>query len=180
MVEQAISPQLTELANSFEKYWRMAVQIGRTKTNNIDDTQDIAQTALLKVLEKNAQFDQTRGSFGAWFRTICTNAAIDWQRSNSHRPTVSLDEVPQEAIIHPRTRSAEEEALTRIQLQEFIQTVKKMPPEQAIVYQLNRFGSMTVVEISQSLNLPLGTTKTRLRSGIRKLKAAYPNQGATP
>ena len=173
------SPQRTELTSSIEQYWEMAVRIGRAKTHNIDDAQDIAQTAFLKVLGKNTRFDQTRGPFGAWFRTVCTNTATDWLRLKSHRKTVPLDEAPQKAIVHSRTQSAEEAALTRMQLQEFMQTVKNLPPEQAIVFELNRIHSMTVIEISQLLNLPLGTTKSRLNRAIRKLRAAYPNKGAT-
>jgi RNA polymerase sigma-70 factor (ECF subfamily) len=66
----------------------------------------------------------------------------------------------------------EDTALTRVESQRATARLRDLPPEQARAVVLAVIGGCTAAEISARENIPLGTAKTRVRNGLRKLRSA--------
>jgi RNA polymerase sigma-70 factor (ECF subfamily) len=115
-----------------------------------------------------------RGRFLTWLISVTRNRAVDEVRSRGRRqrhetasPEEQEREFPAGDSIDPAANAqlAEQARLIRAALAE-------LPPEQREIIELAYFGGLTQQEISERLDQPLGTVKTRIRLGMQKLRAA--------
>jgi RNA polymerase sigma-70 factor (ECF subfamily) len=128
--------------------------------------EDVAQDTLLAVWRKAAQYDPERAAASAWVYTIARNLRIDRLRRDTRSKLFELYETIEpeepERPDHPLD-AAQSEALVRAALGE-------LPEEQVQVVQLSFFEGRAHGDIAQSLGLPLGTVKSRLRLAMNRLR----------
>jgi RNA polymerase sigma-70 factor (ECF subfamily) len=129
--------------------------------------EELAQEALLTVWRKADSFDPSRAGAAAWIFTIARNLRIDAVRRD--RIFRVLDaEPPEEASAEP----GPEAMLAETQRSDLIrQAMATLPREQVEVLRLSFFEDKAHGEIADSLQLPLGTVKSRLRLAMSRLKA---------
>jgi RNA polymerase sigma factor (sigma-70 family) len=140
--------------------------------------EDIAQEALAKAWRHAQAYDPRRGSVASWLLTITRNLAIDALRLRRAQPTdpealVAL-EVPSSAGDPVEIATSNDDA-GRIRA-----AVRRLPMDQRRALVLAAFHGRTAKEISAAEDIPLGTAKTRIRSGLLKLRAMLVEQGAAP
>ncbi len=135
---------------------------------------DVFQETFLQVHQSAAQFDPSR-RFRPWLFTIAANKARDMIRSNNRRPTSAL-----QAVIAPTEESGGEfidlmraaenlpsDPMERRELQERVQqTVKAMPEHLREILLLSYFHQFPYKQISEILDIPLGTVKSRLHAAV--------------
>ena len=135
---------------------------------------DVFQETFLQVHQSAAQFDSSR-RFRPWLFTIAANKARDMIRSNNRRPTSAL-----QASIAPSEDSGGEfidllkaaddlpgVSLERKELQTKVQqTVQGMPEHLREILLLSYFHQFPYKQISDILDIPLGTVKSRLHAAV--------------
>ncbi len=133
--------------------------------------EEAAQDAFLKVWNKSVQWDPAKGHVGSWLLTIARYAAIDRLRREQRHSAAGgtfldalPDQLPGTAIVGDR-RWVDGQLLRQL--------MTKLPAEQAMVIELAFFQGMTHTELAEHLGWPLGTVKTRLRSGLQKLRVLW-------
>jgi RNA polymerase sigma-70 factor (ECF subfamily) len=141
---------------------------------------DATQEALVSAYRK---LDTYRGgSFSAWLLRIVTNRCYDVLRSQKRRPKVSLEdfgEVDEEAnpALINGSESPEDMAqrheLTRL-LQSLIST---LPPDQRMVLVLSDVEGMNYADIAATVDIPLGTVKSRLARARAMLREELQDRG---
>lgn len=128
--------------------------------------QDVLQEALLKIWKNGQSYDAGKGSLFTWMTRICRNAAIDKTRSKDYRLTetsmnamdiVSISDTPSEN--------------SNVDQEQMLDLVDRLPGNQKKLINLAYFEGYTHKEISENLDLPLGTVKTRIRSAIKNLRS---------
>jgi RNA polymerase sigma-70 factor (ECF subfamily) len=131
--------------------------------------EDVVQDAFLSLWRSGARYDATRGSVRTWVLGIVHHRAIDALRRS---------------MVHDRRRASDEgieerfEAVDRTDAQvahrqeaaEVREAIAGLPAEQRKAIELAYFGGFTHAEISQMLDMPLGTVKGRIRLGLEKLR----------
>ena len=140
--------------------------------------EDVAQEAMAKAWRHAQAYDPRRGSVATWLLTITRNLAIDALRLRRAQPTdpevlVALD-VPSEAGDPVEVATGNDDA-GRIRA-----AIRRLPMDQRRALVLAVFHGRTAKEISATEAIPLGTAKTRIRSGLLKLRAMLAEQGAAP
>ena len=135
-------------------------------------TQDIFVNLWLKASSYNPQ----RGKPKAWFMSIAHHRIIDLIRARK-RHVQSTNEVPHELLdLHPSSGPGTEELAYRNLAREMvIKALAVLPSEQRQVIVLAYFEGYSQSEIAAKLGQPLGTVKTRVRLGMQKLRANFPN-----
>ena len=133
--------------------------------------EEASQDAFLKVWNKSVQWDPAKGQLGSWLLTIARYAAIDrLRREQRHNAAVATfpdalpDHTPSATTVGDRRW---------IDGQLLRQLMAELPAEQAQVIELAFFQGMTHSELAEYLGWPLGTVKTRLRSGLQKLRVLW-------
>lgn len=113
-----------------------------------------------------------RGSFPNWLLSITHNLAIDEIRKRQRRPQrADLVDIADVLRSEVDTTADVEETAEASELRERIRAaMATLPPAQQRVIELAYFEGLTQREIAALLNEPLGTIKTRMRLGMRKLK----------
>jgi RNA polymerase sigma-70 factor, ECF subfamily len=132
--------------------------------------EEVTQDTFLKVWNQADRWDPDKGKLSSWLLTVTRHTAIDRYRQLQRRPAVSelFEEAEsglgQTALVDTQ-QWADGQLLARL--------LEELPPEQAHLVQLAFYQGMSHSELAESLHLPLGTVKTRLRLGLQKLKVLW-------
>jgi RNA polymerase sigma factor (sigma-70 family) len=130
--------------------------------------EEVAQEALLRAWRHASVYDARRGSVTGWLLTITRNLAVDSLRV---RRPMSLDPDELAALTITSTDEGPEEmaeledSSSRVRL-----ALQHLSPDQCRAVLLAAFYGLTAREIAEREEIPLGTAKTRVRSGLLKLR----------
>lgn len=136
------------------------------------EAEDSLQEIFLLIWNKAGLFSEAKGSVYTWMMTIARRKAIDKLRSQHMiHQGLSIDDEGSLAIpdvaykMNPlhATISAEYETMMRDGLD-------LLAAEQRVLIELSYYDGYTYAQISERLELPLGTVKTRIRQGLMKLR----------
>ena len=125
--------------------------------------EELAQETLLAVWRKAAQFDPARASASTWIFTIARNLRIDALRRERPLPAPA-DEADLSPLADAVLSGSQQDGRVR-------QALGCLPPEQLQVIELSFFSDAPHSAIAESLGLPLGTVKSRLRLAMIRLRA---------
>ena len=132
--------------------------------------EEVTQDTFLRLWDKSHTYDPQRGEFTVWLLTITRRLAIDAlrqrQRQEPRPDTLFIDEDPN---LWERIAPSGNSELRRT----LMAVVHQLPPEQREAIGLAYFYGMTHSDIAEYLRLPLGTVKTRIRQGMKKLRVAW-------
>lgn len=154
----------------YDRYERRAFSLAYRIAGDRAQAEDIVQDAFLSIWRNAGRYEPTRGSAGAWALGIVRNRAIDHLRSRASR-TPDLDH-DDDATLESRESAlrTEEQALRRAESREVRTRLSQLPENQSKVIGLAFYGGFSQTEISDLLELPLGTVKGRMRLGMEKLR----------
>jgi RNA polymerase sigma-70 factor, ECF subfamily len=125
--------------------------------------EDAAQDAFAAIWRHAAAFDANRGAAGAWIGRVARNAALDANRRRALRVTApEVDPVDEGSTPEELAVAADEAFQLRLALD-------TLPERERTVLGLAYGDGLTQSEIAARLDLPLGTVKTRTRSGLARL-----------
>jgi RNA polymerase sigma-70 factor (ECF subfamily) len=152
------------------RYQRRVFGLAYSMTNDASVAEEVAQEALIRVWRHAPVFDHRRGSVTSWVLTITRNLTIDALRMRRAVPTdpddfaasamMSLEHNPEDAVLRGDVSDVVRAALA------------ELPPEQRRAVILASVYGRTALEISEEEGIPLGTAKTRIRTGLIRLRAA--------
>ncbi len=127
--------------------------------------EDVLQDTLLKVWRYADRYDSRQGRLFTWLINIARNTAIDAYRSKSYRQQ-SENQSLEFAVNH----EAQQKNTDSIGLNELL---GKLDEKHKELIELAYFKGYTQAEISEFLELPLGTVKTRMRSALQALRVMF-------
>ena len=158
----------------FDRYGDLVYSTALRVLRDAHLAQDVSQEIFVRLWRKPESYVAERGRFLTWLISVTRNRAVDEIRSRGRRlrhETASPEEQEREIPAGEGNDPA-----LNAQLAEQARTVRaaltELPPEQRQVIELAYFGGLTQQEISDRLDQPLGTVKTRIRLGMQKLRAA--------
>lgn len=132
---------------------------------NRDEAEEVLQESFVKIWQEAAAFDPARAGFRAWSCTIVRNRALDLlRRRGAAQRSTAVADVP-EPPPAPDSEVAGGEAAAKIR-----NALAQLPDAQRNVLELAYFEGLTHVEIAERTKTPLGTVKTRILDGMRKLR----------
>jgi len=130
--------------------------------------EDVAQEAFVRAWRHAAVYDSRRASVATWLLTIARNVAIDAVRVERVRPAELVDLID---VTQPDTGAGPAElAARRAEVERVIGALRSLPVDQRRAVVLASVHGRTTAEISEIEGIPIGTAKTRLRSGLLKLR----------
>ena len=174
--------------NAFEtlvlEYEKNVYNIALRMTGNSEDASDMTQEAFIKAYSSLQSF-RGDSKFSVWLYRIATNVCLDFLRSRSRKPTVSLsmednDGEEVELDVADESRSPElllDRQMTRESVRRGLDTLS---PEYRQILLLREIQGLSYDEISQALGLEVGTVKSRIFRARKKLCAFLLEDGNIP
>lgn len=155
----------------YSRYADLVYSVSLRVLRDAATAQDVAQDVFLRVWREPWRFEPERGKFAVWLASVTRNRALDMVRSQGRRRAVEYR--PPEDAPEPVDGSAEDPQLaaevasdTRL----VRAAMSSLPEEQRRVVELAYFDGLSQREISERLQVPLGTVKTRARLAMQKLR----------
>ena len=140
------------------------------------DAEDLLQEVFVQIWRQAANYSEDRGSPEAWIINIARSRAIDKLRSiRRMEKSFVLTDDPARAESSENVESSAAESETRLTMNS---ALANLPETQRKVLELAYFDGLTQTEIAKRLAEPLGTVKTRMRSGIQRLREMLGTQAA--
>jgi len=155
----------------YDRHSRAGYSLAYRMMGEKQAAEDLTQDAFLKVWRSAGGYRSERGSVRTWILSIVHNRGIDQIRSLASRRRTQ-DRVEQAA---PRSQPSEAfaEAWRNRQRDQIREALNTLPEEQLKILEFAYFSGYTHVEISNLLDLPLGTVKGRMRLGLKKIREYF-------
>ncbi len=148
----------------YDAYHRLVYGIAARILHDAMAAEDVTQAVFLKLWSAPEAFQG--GNFGAWLSRVSRNRALDVLRSRAQR---GEDEIPLDV---PLDTVLDDVVLARLDGARVREALAALPVEQREPIELGFFGGITHEEIARRTATPLGTIKTRIRAGLRKLRVS--------
>ena len=163
----------TALAQLYDRYRLILFGLILRILNDRAAAEDVLQETFLQVWRRANDFDENRGRAFTWLVTIARSRALDRLRSHGSRERIAA-----EAAAEPRDVMGDASAET-LRSEEAVvvrRALIELPEEQQRALLLAYFEGLTQTEIATRLGIPLGTVKTRVRSGMIRLRELLRDQ----
>ncbi len=147
------------------------------------DAEEVVMDAFMQAWQNAETFDHQRGSVGAWLTVMVRSRAIDRSRARSRQE--------KKVVIHGGSEEAAGVSMHREDPSRSVEVTEErriviaalggLPEAQREAIALAYYDGLSQTQIAEKLQLPLGTVKTRVRDGMRKLRSVllplYAEQG---
>ena len=162
------------LAQLYDRYRAILFGLLMRILNNREEAEDVLQEVFLQVWRKAADFDENRGRPFTWLVTLARSRGIDRLRTLASRERVAEAGAREVSEV---ISDAATDALKSEQRGLVSDALAKLPDEQKRPIMLAYFDGLTQTEIATRLGAPLGTVKTRMRTGMIRLRELLAGQG---
>ena len=133
--------------------------------------EEVVQETFFAVWRERATFDPARGSFRSWILQIAHRRVLNELRQRERRPKSDGAEDAIEGLVDPEA-DVDASAWRDYQRTAVRRAVESLPDAQRQALTLAFFDDLTHEQVSSFLETPLGTTKTRVRAGLSRLRLA--------
>jgi RNA polymerase sigma-70 factor (ECF subfamily) len=127
--------------------------------------EDLVQETFLRVLRGIGQYRYPR-PFKPWLYSIATNLALDHYKLAEMRHTISMPE----RTLEIESDAPEDPLLMDIEAQQVAAAITDLPAHQREAVVLRYYQELSLAEIAEILNVPIGTVKSRLSLGLKQLR----------
>jgi RNA polymerase sigma-70 factor (ECF subfamily) len=171
LLEAIASGDEVALGALYDRYGRVAYGVASRVLRDQALAEDAVQEAFLALWRSADAYRRERAKPSTWILTLVHRRAVDLVRREGRRQAEPLDEapeatgaaVPEEADLRDR-RAAVQAAL------------RQLPDDQRQALELAYYGGYTQSELAERLGVPLGTIKSRMFTGLTRLRELVPEQ----
>jgi RNA polymerase sigma-70 factor (ECF subfamily) len=155
----------------YERFRRPAFALARRILADDALAEDVLQDVFLGVWRDPAAFDGARGSVSSWLLAMVHHKAVDAvRREESQRRRAGRAEAELELAAPTTARDVADEAWSRVVSEQVRMALGGLPAPQREALTLAYFGGYTQREVAALTGAPLGTVKTRMLAGMRRLE----------
>lgn len=159
------------LSELYDRYSRLVYSLAIKIVGDSKVAEEIIQEVFLSIWNKADTYRLDEAKVRTWLTSIARNRAIDVLRKQRVRPeqySISWDDVSFRSFDTPN--NPEESTETNLRRDRIHNAIELLPNDQRQALTLSYFYGMSHSQISEELNEPLGTIKTRIRLAMQKLR----------
>jgi RNA polymerase sigma factor (sigma-70 family) len=155
------------LAELYDRYGRVAYGLALRIVRDPALAEDAVQEAFLTLWRTAGSFRADKAKPSTWILTLVHRRAVDVVRREERRRAAPLEgtEEPDE-----RSLAADEEIELSDRRRLVQEALRQLPDEQREALELAYYGGLTQSELAERLSVPLGTIKSRMFTGLRRLR----------
>ena len=173
----------TALATLYDRYAGVVFALALRIVADREVAEEVTQEIFLRIWRHAGAFEPTRGRAATWILSLTHHLAIDQvrRRRRQAQPMPVTDDGEPLAVQMPDpTVDVEREVWGAERRQVLAAAMVHLPAPQREVIEHVYYRGLTQMEIAARIGIPLGTVKTRLRLGLRKMREVLQSQGLSP
>ena len=148
----------------YDRFGRVVYGVAIRMLADATAAEDVMQSVFLTVWSRPEAFRE--GNVAAWLGRVTRNRCLDVMRSKRAR---SESEMPAEIMAEG---TLDDDVFARLDGARVRAALAQLPEEQRVPIEMGFFDGITHAEIAVRVGAPLGTVKTRVRTGLRRLREA--------
>lgn len=175
LIQKAKQGDMLAFEELILKHEKIVYNVALRMMNHSEDAKDISQEVFLKAYKNIGNFDE-RSQFSTWLYRITHNTCIDEMRKRKGKQSYSLEEELEnedgsmQRQIADESDTPEESLLREEQKSEILQALDQLSEEHKAAVVLRDVKGLSYEEISEILELSLGTVKSRISRARNQLK----------
>ena len=164
LLERVAARDVESFAALFDRYSRVVYSLAWKMLGDPQTAQEVAQEVFEAIWRSAGAFTPGRGNARTWILAMAHHKSVDAVRRQRLRAAEPLSES------HVDDADVVGLALERVLGAEVRAALASLTEAQRAVVVLAYYGGYTQQEIARRLGIPLGTVKTRMRDGLRRLR----------
>ena len=162
LIERAASGDRSARETLYARYARSVYGLALRRLGDRGRAEDAVQETFVSIWRAAKTYRSERGPGAPWLYAVARNAIVDRARQRNEPAVEAPDEPSDES--GPEDRA--EEAWTRWRVH---RALEELPESEREVIALAYWRGLSQSEVAETLGIPLGTVKTRTRSGLQRL-----------
>jgi RNA polymerase sigma-70 factor (ECF subfamily) len=165
LIERIVARDERAVADLYDRHCRLLFGLILRILRDRSEAEEVLQEVFVLVWTRAATYNVALGPPAAWLVRIARNRAIDRLRANNVRLR-AVESVPAPAPAEsPESRASLSERQRTV-----ARALDSLPPDQRVLIEQAYFLGLTQSELAERFALPLGTVKTRIRTGMLALR----------
>jgi RNA polymerase sigma-70 factor (ECF subfamily) len=169
LVQQCLKGHKKAFETIVDKYQKVVYNLGYRLSGNFDDAEDIAQCTFIKAFERLESYNP-KYKFFSWLYRIAVNESLNLIKSKKRTKTLEAPQTTGEK--NPEQHYLEIELSDKIQ-----SALMQLDPQHRLLILLKHFQYFSYKDISESLDIPEKTVKSRLYTARQLLKDELMKKG---
>ena len=162
LIQRAGTGDGAALEMLYERYARSVYGLALRRLGDRGRAEDAVQETFVSIWRAAKTYSPERGPGAPWLYAVARNAIVDRSRARTE-PAV---EVPDEPSAESGPDDRAEQAWTQWRVH---RALEELPESEREVIALAYWRGLSQSEVAETLGIPLGTVKTRTRSGLQRL-----------
>lgn len=159
------------LSTLYDRYASLIYGLASRILNNSEEAEDVTQDVFLKLWRSANLYEPSRGSFSSFLVTIARSRSIDKLRSRGSQ--LRFLQRWQAFIVHNVSPEAPLDSVSMEERSQFVQSaLAALSDKERQILEISYYEGLSYSETAKRLDIPLGTVKSRARTGLRKLRHA--------
>lgn len=169
LLERIVAADQAALGELYDRYSRLMYGVILRIVRERAEAEEVLQEVFVQVWTRAQSYDASLGSPAGWLVRIARNRAIDRRRANNARVApADIAAVEPVAAADPEASATSGERQRRV-----AHALAALPRQQRELIELAYFLGLTQSELARRFGLPLGTVKTRMRTGMLALREQF-------
>ena len=165
LIERIVARDEAAVAELYDRHSRLLFGLVLRVIRDRSEAEEILQEVFVLVWTRAETYNVSLGPPAAWLVRIARNRAIDRLRANAVRLR-AVEAAPEpEPVENPESKASVSE-----QQRAVARALESLPPDQRVLIEQAYFLGLTQSELAERFQLPLGTVKTRIRTGMLALR----------
>jgi RNA polymerase sigma-70 factor (ECF subfamily) len=156
----------------YDRFGRVAFGLAVRIVRDRSLAEDAVQEGFLAVWRSAPSFNPARAKPSTWILTLVHRRAVDLVRKEERRRADPIDD-----LAHPAGEATDEEAALRSKRRAVQDALRRLPDDQRETLELAYYGGLSQSELAERLGQPLGTIKSRMFTGLARLRDILAESG---
>ena len=169
VIDRVIAQEPSAIAELYDRHSRLLFGLILRILKERGEAEEVLQEVFLSVWKRAETYQSAAGTVVGWLVRIARNRAIDRLRARSVRLRAVEVLCPP-----PPPETPESQAARGERSRDVLRALGALPPEQRTLIEDAYYQGLTHSELSARYSLPLGTIKTRIRTGMMALRQQLP------
>jgi RNA polymerase sigma-70 factor, ECF subfamily len=172
LVEAVARSDEAALGELYDRFGKVAYGLAFKVLQDAALAEDAVQEAFLQIWRGAGAYRSERAKASTWLLTFVHRRAVDLVRREERRRTVPIDPMPE-----PSGSGADDVVAARSRREIVREALRRLPAEQREAIELAYYGGLTQSELAAQLEQPLGTIKSRMFTGLQRLRVLLVESG---